>query len=150
MGCGIAGLASEGDDRIRRPQIQMSDAHTRRARRLVPETDLPARYQTPWRPAFVAQALEHCRPEMTILDVGGGDAPALPTHAQPASSTYIGLDPGSSNLAKGAYDVRIIAVASEAQPRLVGGVDLLLSWNVLEHVQDMPTALARFHSYLKP
>jgi SAM-dependent methyltransferase len=128
----------------------MSHAHTARARRLVPETELPARYQEPWRPTFVAQALAHCRPEMTILDVGGGDAPTLPREVRPARSTYLGLDPDGEDLANGDYDVRILAGASELQPDLAGTVDLILSWNVLEHVPDMPSALARFHSYLKP
>jgi SAM-dependent methyltransferase len=128
----------------------MSDVRAGRTRRLVPETELPARYQTPWRPAFVAQALEHCHPDMTILDVGGGAAPTLPPEARPARSTYIGLDPDSVDLAKGDYDVRILASASDAQPELVASVDLILSWNVLEHVPDMASAVARFHSYLKP
>jgi SAM-dependent methyltransferase len=128
----------------------MSDAHTGRRRRLVPETELPARYQEPWRPLFVAHALAHCHPDMTIVDVGGGGAPTLPREARPARSTYIGLDPDSDDLAVGDYDVRILAGASESQPGLVGSVDLILSWNVLEHVPDMPSALERFHSYLKP
>jgi SAM-dependent methyltransferase len=109
----------------------MSDVHTGRTRRLVPETDLPARYQMPWRPAFVAQALEYCQPDMTVLDVGGGEAPTLPSEARPVRCTYIGA-------------------AEDPQPSLVGRVDLILSWNVLEHISDMSVALARFHSYLRP
>lgn len=152
MGCAAIGLAdgvAEEKETMRRPQTY-ERPHTGRAKRLVPETELPARYQTAWRPAFVAQALEHCHPEMTILDVGGGKAPTLPPEVRPARSTYIGLDPDSDDLAKGNYDVRLLAAASDAQPKLVGSVDLILSWNVLEHVPYMPSALARFHSYLKP
>jgi SAM-dependent methyltransferase len=128
----------------------MSHTSTGRPKRLVPESELPDRYQVPWRPSFVAQALEDCQPEMTILDVGGGDAPTLSPEDRPADSTYIGLDPDSGDLAKGDYDIRILAGAADLQPELVGAVDLILSWNVLEHVPDMELALDRFHSYLKP
>jgi SAM-dependent methyltransferase len=128
----------------------MTAARNRRPRDLVPETELPDRYQTQWRATFVAQALEHCRPGMTILDAGGGDAPTLPPEIRPPDTTYIGLDPDSNDLSRGHYDVRLLAGASDRQPDLVDRVDLILSWNVLEHVPDMPSALACFHAYLKP
>jgi SAM-dependent methyltransferase len=128
----------------------MSGAHPARRRRLVPETELPARYQTPWRPTFVEQARAQCRANMTILDVGGGDEPTLPRELRPVRTTYIGLDPDPADLAKGDYDIRILAGASDLQPELVDGVDLILSWNVLEHVPNMASALSRFRSYLKP
>jgi SAM-dependent methyltransferase len=118
--------------------------------RLVPESELPARYQTPWRDAFVAHALADCHVNMIILDVGGGASPTLTPQLRPRYSTYIGLDPNPGDLAKGDYDVRILATASDRQPQLVGAVDLILTWNVLEHVPDMPSALAAFHAYLKP
>lgn len=128
----------------------MTDTHTSWTRQLVPETELPERYQTPWRPAFVAQAQQHCRPGITILDVGGGGSPTLHPGARPARSTYIGLDPNADDLATGDYDLRLPAGASDLQPELLGSVDLILSWNVLEHVPDLPNAVARFRSYLKP
>ena len=119
-------------------------------RRLVPETELPARYQVPWRSAFVARALDHCRPGMTIVDLGGGDSPTLPPGVRPASTTYIGLDPDAGDLGRGHYDRRIVAGASDWQPDLAGTVDLIVAWNVLEHVPDMTSAMACLHAYLKP
>ena len=128
----------------------MTEASSSPRRRLVPESELPPRYQDPWRPGFVVEVLVHCPPGVTILDVGGGDAPTLPRDARPDDATYIGLDPDSDDLAAGDYDRRILASATDLQEDLVGNVDLVVSWNVLEHVTDMPIALARFRDYLKP
>ena len=125
-------------------------AQMKPGRRLVPHSELPDRYQTPWRVGFVAEALELCRPGMTILDIGGGAAPTLPPEVRPADGTYIGLDPDKADLDHGDYDAHIVASAADLQPSLVGTVDLILSWNVLEHVPEMPAALAAFHAYLKP
>jgi SAM-dependent methyltransferase len=116
----------------------------------VPESELPDRYQTPWRQGFVSQAVEQCRSGMTILDMGGGSRPTLPPQLRPDGSRYIGLDPDSHDLAAGEYDDRISAGASDFQPSLVANVDLILSWNALEHVPDMSTALQNAHAYLRP
>jgi SAM-dependent methyltransferase len=116
---------------------------------LVPQEELPDRYQTSWRPAFVAQALQDCRPGTTVLDVGGGASPTLPSDQRPTGTTYIGLDPDRVNLARGDYDIRIVAGASELQPSLIGSVDLIVSWNVFEHIPQIPEALVCFHAYLK-
>ena len=128
---------------------QMNDRFTEPPKALVPESDLPARYQTPWRPTFVAQAREHSRPGMTTLDVAGCRVPTLPPEFRPANSTYIGLDPDAEDLANGDYDIRVRAGASDPQRDLVGHIDLIISWNVLEHVPDMPSPITCFHTYLR-
>lgn len=128
----------------------MPDATFTGRRHAVLESELPSRYATGWRPAFVDRALGHCRPEMTILDVGGGARPTLPREVRPASTRYIGLDPDERDLASGDYDERILGSAATVQAALVGNVDVIVSWNVLEHVPDLKAALACFHSYLRP
>ena len=125
-------------------------AQPMRMRPLVPESDLPSRYQVPWRPSFVGQVLEHCSPGITILDVGGGAKPTLPREVRPPGCTYIGLDPDAVNLTKGDYDERFATSAADLCGDLVDRAHLVVSWNALEHVSAMPTALECFHAYLKP
>lgn len=119
-------------------------------RHLVPESELPARYQAPWRPGFVSEALK-CVPETgIILDVGGGARPTLTPVDRPPACRYIGLDPDRNELEQGAYDEIVISGASDPLVHLSGQVDLILSWDTLEHVPDMRAALTNFHDLLKP
>lgn len=117
---------------------------------LVPETALPARYQTPWKGDFVSEALQYVSPGALVLDVGGGARATLDPVARPEGCRYIGLDPDRNGLGVGQYDERIHGSIEDSHPELVGTVDLIISMNTLEHIPNMCTAVTRLHELLKP
>ncbi|MFA4927868.1 MAG: methyltransferase domain-containing protein [Patulibacter sp.] len=114
---------------------------------------LPARYQDVWDAPFRAAIERELRPGMTILDVGSGRNPTLPLDERPAGTTYVGLDlsPDELNAAgAGAYDEHAVADVGALQDQLIGRFDLIVSWQVLEHVEDLGAAFACMRAYLKP
>ena len=93
------------------------------------------------------------RPGMAILDVGSGRRPALAPATRPAGCRYAGLDVSARELAlapAGSYETHVVADVATPVPQLRGGFDLVLSWQVLEHVADTERALANMRAYLRP
>jgi len=93
------------------------------------------------------------RPNMAILDVGSGRRPALTSADRPVGSRYVGLDLSAAELRRapaGAYDEHVVADIGEPIAELRDGFDLIVSWQVLEHVRDMQRALDHARSYLRP
>ena len=93
------------------------------------------------------------RPGMAILDVGSGRRPARPPPARPPDCRYAGLDVSARELAlapPGSYETHVVADVATPVQTLRGGFDLVLSWQVLEHVVDTERALANMHAYLRP
>jgi SAM-dependent methyltransferase len=114
---------------------------------------LPARYLEPWRSPFEKLLADIASPGMTILDVGSGRHPTLPVDRRPAGVHYVGLDISGSELAaadEGAYDETWIADATRRVPDLEDRFDLVVSWQVLEHVRPLDDALDNFRVYLRP
>lgn len=114
---------------------------------------LPERYAEPWRDRFYASITPRLSAGMSILDVGSGRNPSLVKAERPERALYAGLDLSAEELAAagpGAYDESIVADATAVQPALAGRFDLVLSWQVLEHVKPLPQAMDNFHLYLKP
>lgn len=110
------------------------------------------RYQT-WQEPFRAQMADVLRPGVTILDVGGGRHPAIRREDLPSRARYIGLDLSLREMQAaptGSYDEMIEADIAEPVPELVGAIDLAVSWQVLEHVVSMQSAIANLHAYLRP
>jgi SAM-dependent methyltransferase len=71
----------------------------------------------------------------------------------PARCTYIGLDVSGDELRRaepGAYDDLLVGDICERQPATEGRFDLVISWQVLEHVPSMHRALATTHAALVP
>lgn len=88
-----------------------------------------------------------------VLDVGSGRRPTIPPEQRPAGVHYTGLDISADELAlapDNAYDETVAADAAEIVPGLVGRFDLILSWQVLEHVENLPRAAASLHAYARP
>ncbi|MBJ7328695.1 MAG: class I SAM-dependent methyltransferase [Solirubrobacteraceae bacterium] len=88
-----------------------------------------------------------------VLDVGSGRHPAIPADQRPADVRYVGLDVSAEELAaaeSGAYTESVAADATHLQPNLVGQFDLVISWQVLEHVRDLPETISHVHKYLRP
>ena len=141
---GIATLTSRQEARWRR--VMHGASATARGR-------LPARYARPWREEFDARMLPALRPGTTILDVGSGCRPTLDRAQLPSGCTYVGLDLSEEELRKapaGSYDELVTADATHALPHLRERFDLVLSYQVLEHVKPLERAFANFHSYLRP
>ncbi len=88
-----------------------------------------------------------------VIDVGGGRNPAISRSDLPADGTYIGIDLSERELAAapmGSYDRVIRADITKPQPDLAGIADLVVSWQVLEHVAPLHDAISNIHSYLRP
>jgi SAM-dependent methyltransferase len=115
--------------------------------------ELPARYAEPWGRPFFAAALPALVRGAAILDVGSGRHPILPPHARPEGARYVGLDISEEELdAAGpdAYDDVVVADIVERSPGLADRFDLVLSWQVLEHVDSIDRALDNIRAYVHP
>jgi SAM-dependent methyltransferase len=114
---------------------------------------LPARYGDAWIGPFIDRIRPVMRPAMTILDVGSGRRPTIPVAWRPAGAHYVGLDISAEELAaadSGSYDEVLVGDVSSRIAELAGRFDLVLSWQVLEHVGNLETALDNMKSYLQP
>lgn len=114
---------------------------------------LPTRYEHHPAELFAAAIRASLRPDMAILDVGSGRRPALAIASRPAGSRYVGLDLSAGELElapQRAYDERVVADISTPVDELRDRFDLIVSWQVLEHVRDTQRALEHARSYLLP
>jgi SAM-dependent methyltransferase len=113
---------------------------------------LPSRYVEPWGERFEELVKQSLEPEMCVLDVGSGRHPVLSPDTRP-SLEYVGLDISASELAEapaGAYDKTEICSITEYRQELEGRFDLILSYQVFEHVAPLDRALANIGRYLRP
>jgi SAM-dependent methyltransferase len=114
---------------------------------------LPERYQEPWRAPFERRLADLLRPGSTILDVGAGRNPTIPPDRRPPGTRYVGLDISAEELAAappGSYDETWVADVTEHVAELDERFDLVLSWQVLEHVRPLGAAFDNFFVYLRP
>jgi SAM-dependent methyltransferase len=114
---------------------------------------LPRRYQAFWRGPFVAELDGAMRPGMEILDIGSGAEPTLAPAERPPGSRYVGLDISRHELDRapaGSYDEVRVADVRERLPELAGRFDLIVSFQVLEHVKPLDVAIENMRSYLRP
>lgn len=114
---------------------------------------LPARYLSDWEAPFRERVMARLQPGCSVLDVGAGRNPTIAGEARPDGCTYVGLDVSSAELAAagpGAYDETVAADATLLQDSLADRFDLLISWQVLEHLRDLGAAMVCARSYLRP
>lgn len=114
---------------------------------------LPERYCGEWRGPFDARIACALRPGVHILDVGSGRNPSLAPAHRPPGCHYAELDISAAELgraAPGSYDERWVQDVTDRVPELEGRFDLIVSWQVLEHVKPLDRALANLHAYLRP
>jgi SAM-dependent methyltransferase len=114
---------------------------------------LPARYEEEWGADFWRLVNRALRPEISILDVGAGRRPTIAEETRPAGVHYVGLDSEAEELESapaGAYDEVVVADAQTLVPELVRRFDLIVSWQALEHFEDLTAAAEAFRRYLKP
>lgn len=114
----------------------------------------PARYDGDWFHRPFRELLDPLLVEgMAILDVGSGRHAAVPPERRPAGCTYTGLDISEAELraaAPGSYDETVVGDIVQRRPELEGRFDLVVSWQVLEHVKPLDRALENMRSYLRP
>ena len=114
---------------------------------------LPARYSAGADRSFYAYVDPLVCPGAALLDVGSGRRPSLPPSDRPDGMHYVGLDLSHDELdaaPPGSYDEVVVSDLAIRVPALVERFDLALSWQVFEHVHDLPAALENLHAYLKP
>jgi SAM-dependent methyltransferase len=114
---------------------------------------LPDRYSVPWRSAFYDHVAGVLVPGASVLDVGSGRSPAVPVDLRPPGCRYVGLDISAAELSsapRGSFDETVVADLLAAPSELEGEFDLVVSWQVLEHVRTLPAAVDAIHAFLRP
>lgn len=117
-----------------------------------PSQNRSYRYRTEWAELFAAHYRPFLQADMVLLDIGAGRTPVIPPEQRPAGCTYIGLDISADEMNRAppsAYDEIIIGDIVLDQPELSEKVDLAVARQVLEHVDDVSSALNSIHSALK-
>jgi SAM-dependent methyltransferase len=116
--------------------------------------DLPLRYQRKLEYGFHQRIDAAMEPGMKILDVGSGRLPCRKPELRLSNCHYVGLDISAAELAaaeSGSYDECVVAdIAGPRNEELVGQFDLVVSFQVLEHVRPLDQALNNMHAYLRP
>jgi 2-polyprenyl-6-hydroxyphenyl methylase/3-demethylubiquinone-9 3-methyltransferase len=113
---------------------------------------LPSRYGYRMQDVFLERLRPLLAPGVTILDVGAGRSPTLGPADRPIGCRYLGLDISAEELeaaGEGAYDATYAHNIVDAMDEL-RELDVIISWQVLEHVSSLPRALANLHQMLRP
>jgi SAM-dependent methyltransferase len=119
---------------------------------LVESGRLPDRYALPMQEEFFARARPLLVPGVQILDVGAGRYPTIGPADRPAGCHYVGLDIEAEEIeAAGddAYDEGVVGDITVPLHR-DGEFDLVISWQVLEHVSPLARAFENLHATLRP
>jgi len=115
--------------------------------------ELPPRYDEDLRELFDSFAVPLLRPGASVLDVGAGRAPSFPPDRRPEVASYVGLDVSRTELEAapaGSYDEAVASDVTRRVPALAGRFDVVVSWQVLEHVRPLPAAMENLRTYLRP
>ena len=115
--------------------------------------ELPARYQTRWQDEFERRVRLHLRDDVRILDLGSGRRPTVPVAERPRNCFCLGVDISRGELEKapaGSYDGWRVADATRFVGDLENDFDLIVSWQVLEHVRPLERAIENCRRYLRP
>jgi SAM-dependent methyltransferase len=113
---------------------------------------LPERYGEPMQAELYRRIHPLLVPDLTVLDVGAGRYPTLAPADRPSGCRYVGLDIESEELAAaapGAYDEDVVADITQPLNR-DEEFDLIVSWQVLEHVSPLGAAFENLRSALRP
>ncbi len=114
--------------------------------------DLPERYRHKLQYEFDQRVDAALKPGISVLDVGSGRRPCVPLERRPPGCTYVGLDISADELETappGSYDRFVVADVSD-RAELDGEFDLVVSFQVLEHVRPLDVAFENLRHYLRP
>jgi SAM-dependent methyltransferase len=114
---------------------------------------LPDRYDDPYETTFERRVREAVAPGMHILDAGGGCQPTIPAADRPPGCRYVGLDLSREELEKagpGGYDEMVEADLTLPIESFRDSFDLIVSFQVMEHVKPLDVAIENLRTYLRP
>lgn len=117
------------------------------------KSGLPPRYLEPWRAPFDNRVQELLKPGMRILDVGSGRRPSIGLDHRPSNFHYVGLDISQDEISKanpGVYDEVQVGNVADFVPKLENRFNLIVSWNIVEHVRPLDQSLGHLRTYLRP
>jgi 2-polyprenyl-6-hydroxyphenyl methylase/3-demethylubiquinone-9 3-methyltransferase len=124
------------------------------AARAALHSELPSRYTaTEWAEEFHARVRRRLRSPITILDVGAGRTPTIEPGDRPNGTRYVGLDLTAVELElapPGSYDDTVVSDVTQYHPSLVGQFDLIVCFQVLEHVRSLASVFDNMALYLRP
>ena len=92
-------------------------------------------------------------PGAHVLDVGSGRFPSLTPEQREDLEEYVGLDISKSELEAspaGSYNEMVASDVSRPITELEHRFDLIVTWQVLEHVRHLDLAFETMRRYLKP
>ncbi|MDX6615651.1 MAG: hypothetical protein QOD60_742 [Solirubrobacterales bacterium] len=113
---------------------------------------LPERYAEPMQTELYRRIQPLLVPDAAILDVGAGRYPTLAPADRPPGCRYVGLDIAPEELAAAAsdaYDEDVVADITKPLNR-DEEFDIIVSWQVLEHVSPLADALENLRLSLRP
>jgi SAM-dependent methyltransferase len=113
---------------------------------------LPERYGEPMQEELFRRVQPLLVPDVAILDVGAGRYPTIAPADRPPGCRYVGLDVEPTELAAAspdAYDEDVVADITNALGR-DGEFDVIVSWQVLEHVSPLAAAFENLRTALRP
>jgi 2-polyprenyl-6-hydroxyphenyl methylase/3-demethylubiquinone-9 3-methyltransferase len=113
---------------------------------------LPERYARQMQDELFARAQPLLVRGVSILDVGAGRYPTIGPADRPPGCRYVGLDIEAEEIAAAgpdAYDDTIVGDVTAPLQR-DEDFDLILSWQVLEHVSSLADALENLRRTLRP
>ena len=113
---------------------------------------LPRRYGRQMQSELLDRLRPLLVPGVAVLDVGGGRAPTVAAEDRPPGCVYVGLDSSEAELraaGPGAYD-EIVAQDVTRPLGREGEFDVVVSWQVLEHVRPLDAALENLRRSLRP
>ena len=113
---------------------------------------LPERYAEPMQAELFRRIQPLLVPDVAILDVGAGRYPTIAPADRPPGCRYVGLDIESEELAAaapGAYEEGVVADITKALNR-DEAFDVIVSWQVLEHVSPLAGAFENLRAALRP
>jgi SAM-dependent methyltransferase len=119
---------------------------------LVESGRLPDRYGRQMQDDFFERVRPLLVPGVKILDVGAGRYPTIAPADRPEGCRYVGLDIEAEEIeaaGPGAYDESIVGDITNPLGR-DGEFDLVLSWQVLEHVSPLTDAFENLRRSLRP
>jgi SAM-dependent methyltransferase len=113
---------------------------------------LPERYRLRMQDTLLERLTPLLVDGVRILDVGAGRSPTVAPADRPPGCIYVGLDLSAEELNAApadAYDETIVHDISVPLER-AADFDVILSWQVLEHVPDLERAFHHLGALLRP
>lgn len=119
---------------------------------LVRDGRLPSRYGHQMQDELYARVLPLLFPGATVLDVGAGRHPTIAPRDRPEGCRYVGLDISGEELqaaGSDSYDQVIVADITSPLGR-DHEFDVIVSWQVLEHVSPLAASFESLRECLRP